>query len=111
MLFQAFTIGVHFLAYLALFRLGPVREVSIALFKVDHRMVLELDLLVEPLEADVTHVELEIGMGLTMFLEGRNGHSLVAVTLDALVHIAVLVVHLEQVAGQVRPLGVRFVST
>ena len=54
------------------------------------RVVGELNLLVKPLVADITLVQFQVGVDLTMLLQGVDIAGLVGQTLDTLIQITIL---------------------
>ena len=90
MLLQAFTVRAHFLADLTPLGCSPVGELNHGLPQMSDRVVGELNLLVKPLVADITLVQFQVGVDLTMLLQGVDIAGLVGQTLDTLIQITIL---------------------
>ena len=103
MLLQTFTVRAHFLADLTPLGCSPVGELNHGLSEMSDRVVGELNLLVEPLVADITLVQFQISVGLTMLLQGVDSAGLVGHTLDTLIHITILLMLTPQMLEEVRP--------
>ena len=103
MLLQTFTVRAHFLADLTPLGCSPVGELNHGLSEMSDRVVGELNLLVEPLVADITLVQFQIGVGLTMLLQGVDSAGLVGHTLDTLIHITILLMLTPQMLEEIRP--------